>query len=99
MKMPKVRRETAVVATGAMPTIVLTIITGIGGVLELAGLLDAKQFTNFTDAINELWYASIGLLGAGSAGHVAREHVRRQEKKDAADAEPDYASMSEQRGD
>ena len=84
MKTPKrIRRENVTVGVAALNGLVYMVLT----ILVAAGVVDPEEFN---PANAEAYVALVlGLFGIGGAHHVAREQVRRQAAKDAAEAGED----------
>ena len=87
MKMPKMRRETAKELTA-----IAAVLSYVSSFLYSVVTTDASGAPIFGELASE--FGVVGgiiatFFGASGAQHVAREHVRRQEKKDAAEAGDD----------
>lgn len=90
MKSPRrIRRETASVIGSSVATAALVVIFAGTGIAEWTGALSAASVERIDGLIDSFWPFVATALGLSGGHHVARAHVRRQEKRDAAEAGAD----------
>lgn len=97
MKLPKrIKRENVTIAVAAANGIGFLIVFILNAIPD-AGVEIPPGLEQEVVAL------ILGLFGISGTHHVAREHVRRQERRDqhaaAAPDQPDYDAMAEEKGD